>query len=480
MAKRSSIATIEGRWLQTAGERIAFIPDLRILELATPRECLDMFIKDWGEADQPPAIALPLVGAAGVAFDNLLCQRLDVLVKTNHNQATPKNLGQICRDFVDLGSEVYLYVCPSMEFLQVEACHVVDIRNIGSPKACVNKEKTREFLGYFLGKGLDHITEHLEGLEEKLKGVVIDLTDLWGMGGDDEKLYLTCFCEECRSYFNGKGINLTDFETSPSPWNLALKNSGTGISYIDNLSRGEVAASIVGKSALRGFDSDFSTDQDKAKAATALMDYMVARHEMVEDFLTAAFAEATLQTVGGESRSLKKIGIVEGVEYDWTAGVFPSSLSAEVVDELWIDPSDKVPTIKAPHKMFMWRRASYFLVAFFQSLSNAANTRMRTTTRLAHFSEDQIVDLLRTRAAQAINNELRGPSQLAALPILSPSGRNGFVGVVLSQDILDGLLRNPKIAQGLAETAGPNQKEKLLRQLLSLRSAFGSTPGKDD
>ena len=46
------------------------------------------------------------------------------------------------------------------------------------------------------------------------------------------------------------------------------------------------------------------------------MRYMIARHEMVEDFLTAIFEHAKIFLSDNETRSLKRIALVEGVDYD--------------------------------------------------------------------------------------------------------------------------------------------------------------------
>ena len=121
----------------------------------------------------------------------------------------------------------------------------------------------------------------------------------------------------------------------------------------------------------------------------------------------------------------------------------------------------------------MWRRATYYLCAFFEMLVNSANTRMRTTTQLSRFTVNQLEGLIRSRGAMALNNELRGASQLAALPKLTAGGRNGFVGVVLSEEIMSALLRNPSIAPGKADQepaaglfGGPsNLLELLARQI---------------
>nr|VFK36779.1 MAG: hypothetical protein BECKSD772F_GA0070984_100528 [Candidatus Kentron sp. SD]VFK40393.1 MAG: hypothetical protein BECKSD772E_GA0070983_100628 [Candidatus Kentron sp. SD]VFK78336.1 MAG: hypothetical protein BECKSD772D_GA0070982_101212 [Candidatus Kentron sp. SD] len=465
---RESTTRFKERWLQGAGERVAFIPDLRVLEFLTPKECIDAFQQDWGDADTQQAVCLPLIGIDGVAFPNELCGATMVRAKTGSDRApAKKSLGQIASEFAGMGAKLYLYVCPSMEFLQIEACHVLDIRNSGSPSACVHKEKTQEIMKYLIGAGLDHVQEALGEHEARIQGLAIDITDLWGMGGKDEKLYPTCFCEECRAYLEEQGVALEQFETYPNPWNLALEVSDSGISYMDNLSRDESPASIRGKSALRGFGAAFGSEAEKLGAADALMKYMVARHGMVEAFLSSIFEEAKVYPSENEERSLRKIAVCEGGDYDWTAGVFPPSLSGKIIDELWLDPADKLPSIPLPHKMFMWRRATYFLNAFFEMLSNAADGRMRTTTGLARLTEEGIKHRLHTRGNQALHNELRGARQLAALPALKGGGRNGFVGVVFSKNLLEDLLREPVIAKGLVQEGGDPDLSSLLPGLLA-------------
>ena len=455
MSKREWITDLERRWTENTGDRVAFIPDLRVLEFMTPIECIELFQSDWGgDRDAPPAICLPMIGIDGVPFRTLHMQsHVRIRTKIGEAHAVNRSLGQIARDFIDLGCELYLYVCPAMAFIQVEYCHVVDIRNQGAPICCVHKAKTREFLSYFVACGIDDIVDHLEDRhEDAIRGVVIDITDLWGIGGEEGRLSPTCFCDECRAYLSSKGVDLAEFETHPSPLNLALQPSRTGISYIDNLSKSEIPDSIVGKATLRGFDRDFEPEIDRFRFAESLMRYMIAKHEMVEDFLASAFSQATLPSSGG--RQLRRVAIVEGVGYDWTAGVFPADLSNGVVDEIWVDPSDKAPVLRGPHKTFMWRRATYFLYAFFKALAHVADDRMRTTTGLARLSVDEIAELLRRRGAFALNNELRGAGQLAALSDTDENGRNGFVGVIFSEDVLAGLMRNPTDRAGRAAGHG--------------------------
>jgi len=469
MNKRKSLMMMEQSWSENAGQRVLFIPDHRILSHKTPEECLAEFQTGWGAATDAPTVCLPLVGVDGVAFENRLCPTVPITAKVGLAKAEQRALGEIARDFVDLGCRLHLYVCPAMEFLQVEACHVLDIRNMGAPQACVQKRKTRDFLKYLIGAGIEHVAEHLTKPADSLQGLVVDITDLWGMSGEEGKLSLCCFCDECRVAFESRGVRVSDFENYPNPWYLALKDSGRAISYIDNISHGETATSIVGKAALRGFDTVFQNPGEKLRAASELMKFMTSRHEMVEDFLADVFDEAYVGDSATNAPHLRRIAIVEGSEYDWTAGVFPSSLKSTIVDEIWLDPSDKFPVIPLPYKTFMWRRATYFLNAFFEILSNAADTRMRTTTALARLSLGEMKDLLCQRGAMALNNQLTGLGQIAALSGTEESTRDGIVGVVFTQMLLDDLMRNPEIAVGREE-----QEDDRGAQLGALGKLFSS------
>lgn len=138
MARRNSVLEIEKKWTSSAGEAVAFVPDLRVMSLATATECIDIFRRDWGLQNHTPGVCLPLIGVNGVAFENRLCPAKPVSAKISETAATPKTLGQIARDFVDLGCRVYLYVVPSLQFLQVESCHKLDIRGKGTPEVCVH------------------------------------------------------------------------------------------------------------------------------------------------------------------------------------------------------------------------------------------------------------------------------------------------------------------------------------------------------
>ena len=467
----SFVKDIEAGWRNNLGDCVAYIPDLRILEYMTPEECLSDFKKDWGETGKSPAVCLPLVGIGGVAYKNHIAPEIKVQCKIDSMKADFKSLGQIAADFNKLGCDLYLYVNPIMQFLEIPSTHVLDNKNEGSPMSCVHKKKTREFVKYLIALGIIHVSEHFDNPADAIKGIVMDITDLWGMGAEDDKLTLTCFCEECREYFSDHDVNLSNFNAYPNPWNLALKDSGTGVSYMDNISYGEIANSIVGKSSVRGFDGVFGSEKEKLQAAENLMAYMKARHDMVEDFLVDVFHQPYTFSDNSATDSLKRIAIVEGTEYDWTAGVFPGSLKPSVLDELWLDPSDKAPSIAIPYKSFMWRRATYFINAFFDYLTNAASSRMRTTTGLARLTKDEMKEKVGTFGRKALNSKLKGIGPLAALPELKEKGRRGTVGVVFGDNLLNDLQQHADIAEGLSESrGGQNGLKKLLAEFMSSRT----------
>ena len=417
---------------------IAFIPDLSILRYLSPEECLGL--RSFG--DRRRSICLPLIGTSGVAFDTDYTNRITIQTKTDDGREKIMTFGQVVRYFVDLDCDVYFYVLPAMEFLGVAPCHVVDIRNTGSPRACVNKRASRIILKTLIQEGMSSANETLETPEmrARLKGIVIDITNLWALSGDSDGVYLTCFCEECRSYYSKNGVPLQAFQNRPNPWQLALKANASGVSYIDNLYRDEMVEGIIGKSKLRGFDQLFE-EQELRAAAEGLKKFMDVRHNMVEEFLNDVF---TTVTKGDSGDGLKRIVITEGVDYDWTSGIFLASLSDRVVDEVWLDPADKAPDLSINHRLFMCNRATYFINAFFDFLSNVGDVRMRTETGLALLGKTEIMRKLEQRSTGAVNRILDVHRALALIYGDTP-GFVGFVSAVLDRSSVDKLVSAVRI-----------------------------------
>lgn len=464
-----------------ADNQVAFLPDLAVLRYLTPEECLDFWFPSdrnliRAREEQPhlgrvKTVCIPLIGTSGVAFENKAIAHAAVPVKVGDSAVSFRSYGQIVRQFADLGCDIYFYVCPSMEFLGLPPCHVVDIRNAGSPKACFNKAKTRKILKHLIEAGVSTTIENMDGLTHKLKGVVIDITDLWGMGGEDDTVYLTCFCDECKKYFTDKGLDLRLFQNRPNPWGLALQPRDSGVKYIDNIGRDETVESIIGKSRLFGFDKAFSNNpQDLRRAAEALKLFMDVRHGMVEGILDDIFS--SMRKSPG-CNTLQRIVLTEGADYDWTSGTFLASLSKKIVDEVWFDPTEKAPNITIPHRFFMCSRSTYFINAFFEFLWNAGDQRIRATTGLARLNRDEIRAQLVRRSRMAINNILVELQRLRFI-FEESTGFNGFVAPVLDDDIVQQLVDNVNIADGLTldtPEAGTDLLHELFRKMSQARSS---------
>ena len=425
-------------------DRVAFLPDLFILRYLSIDECLSFLTSNEsrGDADQDalgktrPAVCLPLIHYSGVAFDTSLTTHSLIDLKVEVNRTKAMSFGQIVRGFVDHGCDVYFYVNPALDFLDLPLTHVVDIRHVGSPTACFHKSYTRQILKKLIADGISAARRALDNNEEllsRLRGLAIDIASIWGMGGEEEAVYMTCFCDECRRYYVTNGVNVDSFQTRPSPWQLGLRASADGISYIDNFNPNDTAESIVEKSRLRRFDQPFEDTDRLQKAAESLKKFMDVRHSLVEKILADLFD--SMGSMDGASR-LRRIVITEGVDYDWTSGIFLSSLSKKVVHEVWLDPTDKAHGLGIPHRFFMCRRSTYFINALFDFIWSVNDDRIRTTTQLANMTEDAIRRELERRLHLVVKGIQTDVRALSFIYGGAPEFR-GFVSVLLDSAIVE-------------------------------------------
>ena len=436
-------------------DRVVFLPDFSILRYLSIDECLSFLTSSAsrGAADQDapekarPAVCLPLIHYSGVAFDTSLTTHSLIDLKVEVRTKT-RSFGQIVREFVDRGCDVYFYVNPALDFLDLPLTHVADIRGVGSPTACFYKSHTRQILKKLIADGISAARRAMDDNEEllsRLRGLAIDIASIWGMGGEEEAVHMTCFCDECRRYYVTNGVNVDSFQTRPSPWHLGLRASDTGVSYIDNFDPNDTADSIIGKSRLRGFDQPFEDADSLRQAAESLKKFMDVRHNLVEEVLADLFD--SMGSIDGGSK-LRRIVITEGVDYDWTSGVFLSSLSNKVVHEVWLDPTDKAHGLGIPHRFFMCRRSTYFINALYDFLWSASDDRIRTATQLANMTEDSIKRELKRRLYLVVNGIQADVRALSFIYGGAPKFR-GFVSVLLDGAIAEDIMQDALTDTGL-------------------------------
>ncbi len=456
-----------------AGEGLLDIPHPVILQYRTPDELIQEFENNWGQ--KPSGVILPVTVPDGLLFD----VPNTGLPSSKYKSSKEKFSGwmESVAEFAKKGLKIYLLLDPTLGFVNTDALHIVDISNSGSAQLCIGNERAREVMSAILIVGIDLVLQTLNDDKNKscnksqLAGVVIDVVNLFPMGSEDKgQIELTCFCESCLEQFKESDPLLLDkFRTFPSPWNLVLKGSGTGISYIDNLPLDITPRQIVGLSRQKAFDEIFGQDNDPAKLnlyAEDLLKYMEVRHQQVVHALADIFSQVL--DFGNESHEIQRIVLADGVHYDWTAGLQLGRLDKAKqkqdlcpIDEIWFSPtSSEMYTSHIPFRSYMWKRSRYTIDTFFSTVANATDADKRKMTGIGRIQKTRLKEILRDRFGTAIAAAQNGKVSLSALPDLQADGKSsqrlGFVGVALTRAIGEDLIRDIDIPEGKPADSDPN------------------------
>ena len=276
------------------------------------------------------------------------------------------------------------------------------------------------------------IEEALEAISEHgshpVTGIVFPIQDTWGMGGEDGVITLTCFCTHCRSALAAKGVDLAKFRGYPSPWNLLLKDSVSGISPIDQLSRTTTPDEIVSISIEKRFQAadeleaakQLGTDEEDRRRhlleattrltgwATDLKGYM--------DAISSITKEAIMWYCDVvRSHGLKCAVIVGSESYEWATRIYFDDLDdADFVDEIWTEPSNSHGVLSSiAFRNYLYKRGRYHLDGFFESTDFVDNDRSRV---LMGLSGDRLERLFHRRMEQATQREYHSRLDVEALP----------------------------------------------------------------
>jgi len=266
------------------------------------------------------------------------------------------------------------------------------------------------------------------------------------MGARGDNIYLTCFCRECQDYLKAARVDLSEFERFPNPWNLALRDSGSGIGFISQITSFTDPDQIVELSRLHGFCDRLTPPSEGFKHwASQLRDYMRARHDQTESSMKRVFDSFRDALPGGN-----RILITESDDYDWTAGLFFDLVDERgLLDEIWVDPADTGRTPKdVGYRHYMWRRSRYYIDAFFDMYSAASDAVALMTTGIG---ERDIQPLLELRLEQALMAKMEGRLLVDLLP--DDIHCKGIVGPAL-----DPRLRNPLTQLRALPTIGKLRK----------------------
>ncbi len=488
MDKKPRSYKIFDRIIGGGGEGILDIPHPVVLQCKTPDLLIAEFERVWGV--RPNGIVLPVVAPDGLLYE---CEGLALpYSRAVQSFATSFDFAETIKRFSQLVPNIYLLLDPTFGFVRTDALHLVDIVGDGSAQVCIGNPRSRELLAAVLGIGIDIALAVLEKNDGcKLAGVILDACDIWPQGATNERLELTCFCESCSKFFDNEDPQLLrKFRTFPNPWNLVLRDTGTGVNYISDIPMNIDSSAVIGLSRQRGFAEVFKDASEATlnQLARDLLRYIEVRHiqtvQSMHDIFDQAFD-------GLEEYSLKRVVLCEGASYDWTSGLQLDRLDSRPekpgdprpFDEIWFNPSSSDTfTTCVDFRSYMWRRGRYFIDAFFETAAVAADPVKRATTGVARLSERQIRDMLGKRLRTATSTADMELTSLAALPKLkgsdsSGSRRIGFVGVALTEEIGEKFIKDIDIPKSGAEKQEMSSDDQLLQfqeMLRQLQSRQGT------
>lgn len=355
---------------------------------------------------------------------------------------------------------------PPQKCFPYDQLHKVTIDGSGTPELCIGNPMNQQMLGAILGTAID-LAREVD--PDFVFAVAVDCVDLWGMGGENDRIKLTCFCNYCSNYFESHepGI-LQDFKTFPNPWNLGLKINESGVGYIDQFTAISTPAEVVSLSRLKGFDSAFggASEGELLESASSLLRYMNLRHNQAVESVDAIFQIATSGLEGIERHM-----IVEGAPYDWTGGLMLERLSeVRWLSGIWMNDAGSISwSGSADLYAYMWRRSRYFLDNFFSYVYSACDPIQRNTTQLGRLSIDEMRSSLRDRGAKASSSKVEGATALNLNAIGRPDFKPiGFVGVPLTDKVVTDIARLCNVAPGPADSGsvGGIDPRELIQQLL--------------
>lgn len=481
--------TIQTLLSERAGDNLVDIPHLGLLRYVEPQKIKRWFKDKW--STEPKGVVLPVAHPEGLLFKvDGLDEPISPYARVSESL---KEYPDVVQAFAQQGLDIYLLINPTLEFVRAAPLHIIDIVGDGSHALCVGNHMSRAIVAAILGTGVDITRMVTKNTPGKLAGVVLDVVNLFPMGAKDDRLELTCFCPSCEEWFetNDPGL-LRNFRTFPNPWNLLLQDSGTGISFIDDVRLGSQPEDIVGLSRQKGFNKIFKDKENDfpylREQAALLLRYMRVRHDQVIASVRDIFDEA----LHGLEQLPIRILLVEGSYYGWTSGLQLEDLDRTHLDgtrteetrvpydEIWFDPAaTDIFLTNVPFRSYMWRRARYYIDEFLRAVDSVSDPVKRATTGIARLPRTAAQALLRQRLHQCVGAAMTGSSTLISLPPLkseqTKSQRTGFVGIALTQEMGEKLIEGIRIPEGLAE----EQLGKDLDDLFELLSRSMPKAGKE-
>ncbi|GAA3300756.1 hypothetical protein GCM10020295_42290 [Streptomyces cinereospinus] len=361
-----------------------------------------------------------------------------------------KGFEDVVKAFLSAGVHIMLTLCPNMGYIPGEGLQLADITGITSAQLCIANPRSVEVLGAILGTGIDivrDVTARSSGV--RLQGVAVDVTDLWGMGGELGRVRATCFCTTCTQHFSDTAPDLLKrFKTFPNPWSLLLRPTGSGIDFVSEVPVGISPEEIVGIARQRNYIEQFpkAEQSELLEYANLLLRYMRSRHSLTVGAIGALFDYAC----NGLDEKLTRIVVMEGETYGWTSGIWLEELDnafrddgTSGYDEVWLNVTPSFLPQRVPYRAYMWRRSRYFINSFFELAGSLAHASTRVHTGLSRMTIEECRRMVAEQWQQAYGSALSSQAALVGLPERSAAEgsqqnvRRGFVGVGLDRDFGD-------------------------------------------
>lgn len=336
------------------------IPDIAILSVTTLQELIDLYQHRLGA--YPKAVCLPVTSKGGLTYDSIL----GLANVSPEVDGKKYDLAKVVGEAVQSNLEFYFMITPTLPFATTSSeYNLVDSVGDETPKCCVVNPFTQEAVKEIIRESFD--------LAQRMgvapAGYVFVVQDLWPMGAKQMRLELTCFCRYCREALSQvEGLDLALLMRTPGPWNLALKDTGSGISHLNEIRKDDSPLEILRKSKEKGFYDPqwFSAPDEELLWARQLYLYIHARNDMTRD--------AVLNMKGAVPEGVKTVLMVDSFDYDWTSGMFFSTVREIECDEVWI-PSRGARDIDMPNvAIYMVTRGRYLVDALFDFVSFIART----------------------------------------------------------------------------------------------------------
>lgn len=417
---------------KSAGEGVLDIPSMAVLRYKD-------FKLLWGVSAS--AVALPVLEPDGLLFEVEGLRGVPVSEYAEPS-ARAKSFAEAVKMFLMNKVDVVLTLFPGYGIIPGEGIQTRDIAGDTANRVCIANTRSSEIFGAILGTGIDIVNEVAATVKDggQLRGIALDVTELWGMSGELGRVEKSCFCASCTQHFEESAPDLLKhYRTFPNPWSLLLRASGNGMSYVSDVATEMSAEEIVGLARQGKYVEQFP-DYDHARllrTADLLLRYMRIRHSLTVASIGALFDQACEGLEKQPTRTL----IMEGELYGWTSGLWLELLDKAIADgedvgfdELWVSPGMSYVPRYVPYRAYMWSRSRYFINQFFQLAGALCNPRSRNHTALRNRTVEEARQMLVETWHRTHGLALNAQAALLTIPTPpdgSPDRRRGFVGVGL-------------------------------------------------